>query len=120
MFSERLKELRKKSNLTQKDMADYFGTSQPSYQAWESGKRNPNSESLDKIASFFNVSTDYLLGKSETKRPEEINLSDFEILFRKTSTKMNDKQKTQLEKDLKEFLIERERLMDEKYKKDIK
>ncbi|HEM9612232.1 TPA: helix-turn-helix domain-containing protein [Streptococcus agalactiae] len=73
MFPERLKELRKKSNLTQKDMAEYFGTSQPSYQAWESGKRNPNSESLDKIANFFNVSTDYLLGNTNIKNTNMID-----------------------------------------------
>lgn len=73
MLSKRLKELRKKANLTQKDMADYFGTSQPSYQAWESGKRKPNSESLDKIANFFNVSTDYLLGNTDIKNPKIID-----------------------------------------------
>lgn len=117
MFPERLKELRKKSNLTQKDMAEHFGTSQPSYQAWESGKRNPNSESLDKIASFFNVSTDYLLGNTDIKNPDDVNLSEFELLYRKTSVNLSDDQKTQLEKDLKAFLIERQRLMDEKFGK---
>ncbi|MDV5976583.1 UNVERIFIED_CONTAM: helix-turn-helix transcriptional regulator [Streptococcus canis] len=116
MFPERLKELRKKSNLTQKDMAEYFGTSQPSYQAWESGKRNPNSESLDKIANFFNVSTDYLLGNTDIKNPDEINLSDFEILFRKTSDKLSDEEKLELEKDLKRVLFERQKIIDERIK----
>lgn len=84
MLSERLKELRKKANLTQKDMADYFGTSQPSYQAWESGKRKPNSESLDKIANFFNVSTDYLLGNTEIKNPNELDIEKVKSSLRKS------------------------------------
>ncbi|MFU2223153.1 helix-turn-helix domain-containing protein [Streptococcus pluranimalium] len=84
MLSERLKELRKKANLTQKDMADYFGTSQPSYQAWESGKRKPNSESLDKIANFFNVSTDYLLGNTDQKNAFDIDEEALEASLRKS------------------------------------
>lgn len=67
MFKERLKALRKEAGLTQKDMARNFGTSQPSYQQWESGKRTPNSDNLEKLANFFNVSTDYLIGLSDTK-----------------------------------------------------
>ncbi|HEM9618018.1 TPA: helix-turn-helix transcriptional regulator [Streptococcus agalactiae] len=84
MFPERLKELRKKSNLTQKDMAEYFGTSQPSYQAWESGKRNPNSESLDKIANFFNVSTDYLLGNTDLKNPDDLDIEKVKESLKKS------------------------------------
>ncbi|GAA0054123.1 helix-turn-helix domain-containing protein [Streptococcus canis] len=117
MFPERLKELRKNKNLTQKDMANHFGTSQPSYQAWESGKRTPNSESLDKIASFFNVSTDYLLGNTEIKNPNKINLSEFEILFRKTSDNLTDKEKIELEHDLKKVLAERQKIIDERKNK---
>lgn len=116
MFPERLKKLRKNANLTQKDMANHFGTSQPSYQAWESGKRTPNSESLNKIAGFFNVSTDYLLGKSDFKKPDEVDLSDFEILFRKTSKKLSDSEQKELEEDLKRLLLERQKLIDEKLK----
>lgn len=67
MFTERLKSLRKEAGLTQKDMANTFGTSQPSYQQWESGKRKPSKDSLEKLANFFNVSTDYLLGNSDYK-----------------------------------------------------
>lgn len=73
MFSERLKLLRKNAGLTQKDMAQHFQTSQPSYQAWESGKRNPNKESIEKLATFFNVSVDYLLGKTDIKNTSTID-----------------------------------------------
>lgn len=73
MFAERLKTLRKNAGLTQKDMAQHFQTSQPSYQAWESGKRNPNKTSLDKLATFFNVSVDYLLGHTDIKNASDID-----------------------------------------------
>ncbi|MCC9899810.1 helix-turn-helix transcriptional regulator, partial [Streptococcus agalactiae] len=54
MFSERLKSLRKEAKLTQKDIASQFGFSQPAYQQWESGKKKPSAETLEKFASFFN------------------------------------------------------------------
>ena len=65
MFSERLKSLRIQHNLTQKQIAEFLGTSQPSYQNWEKGTRKPSRNTIQKIADFFNVSTDYLLGKTD-------------------------------------------------------
>ncbi|RSI79119.1 HTH-type transcriptional regulator Xre [Streptococcus mitis] len=46
-------------------MAEFLGTSQPSYQNWEKGTRKPSGNTIQKIADFFNVSTDYLLGKTD-------------------------------------------------------
>ena len=65
MFSERLKSLRIQHNLTQKQIAEFLGTSQPSYQNWEKGTRKPSRNTIQKLADFFNVSTDYLLGKTD-------------------------------------------------------
>ena len=65
MFSERLKELRKNTGYTQKEIAEHIGTSQPSYQNWEKGSRKPSRETIQKLADFFNVSTDYLLGQTD-------------------------------------------------------
>lgn len=65
MFPERLKSLRIQHNFTQKQMAEFLGTSQPSYQNWEKGTRKPSGDTIQKIANFFNVSTDYLLGKTD-------------------------------------------------------
>lgn len=67
MFTERLKSLRKEKGLTQKAIAEHFNTSPQSYAQWEKGLRTPNSDSLEKLANFFNVSTDYLLGNSDYK-----------------------------------------------------
>ncbi len=52
-------------HLTQRDIADRLGISQPSYIRYENGTSEPTLENLVKIAEIFDVSTDYLLGKSE-------------------------------------------------------
>ncbi|MGC4431306.1 helix-turn-helix transcriptional regulator, partial [Streptococcus suis] len=45
-FSERLKELRLKAKMTQIEVAEKVGVSQPQYARWEAGKRKPTSETL--------------------------------------------------------------------------
>lgn len=87
MLSERLKQLRLEAGLTQKQMAEYLNTSQPAYQNWEKGLRSPSKESLEKLAEFFSVSIDYLLGKNDIKNPNE--KSELELLI----GQLNDEQK---------------------------
>ena len=112
MFTERLKSLRKEAGLTQKEIADRFKTSPQSYAQWEKGLRSPSKESLEKLAQFFNVSTDYLLGNSELKNPED-QLSNVELLFRKTSKNMTPEQKETFQKELLEFMEFRRKAFEE-------
>lgn len=70
-FSDRLKELRKAKGTTQKAMAEYIGITEQAYQKYEYGKREPNHETTIKIADFFNVSTDYLLGRDNYDSQQE-------------------------------------------------
>ena len=65
MFSERLKTLRKNASLTQTEIAKNLKISQQAYANYETGKRHPDQEMLKKIADFFDVSVDYLLGRVE-------------------------------------------------------
>lgn len=58
----RLSELRKERHLTLKDMAKYLDVSVGSYNYYELGKTEPDIEKLKKLADFFCVSIDYLLG----------------------------------------------------------
>ena len=69
MLAERLKELRNKNNLTQKQFAAIFNIASGTIAMWETNKRRPDSEMLANIADYFNVSVDYLLGK-EKKTPD--------------------------------------------------
>lgn len=62
----RLKELRKSKRLTQSDMASFIGVNQNTYSYWENGKTKIDNETLEKLADYFNVSVDYLLGREES------------------------------------------------------
>ncbi len=73
MFAERLKELRKKANITQLEFAKKFNVSNGAIGNWESGKRQPDSETLSKLADFFNVSIDYLVGRTDNPTPPTID-----------------------------------------------
>lgn len=72
MIGEKLVQLRKEKKRTQQEVADYLGVTRPAYTAYEKDSRNPDYETLKKIATYFNVTTDYLLGNSDIKNPEEI------------------------------------------------
>jgi len=65
VFSDRLKELRKAKKISQKAVAEAMGMSERNFQALEYGKFNPNYESIIKVADYFDVSADYLLGRSD-------------------------------------------------------
>ncbi|MDR1438882.1 MAG: helix-turn-helix domain-containing protein [Clostridiales bacterium] len=62
----RIKELRKTRNLTQSDFADAMHVHQTAVSQWETGKTNPDMEQAIAIATYFNVTTDYLLGVSDS------------------------------------------------------
>jgi len=64
MFAKRLEKLRVEKNLTHQQMADMLGITRQAYGNYENGKREPDLKTLSKLADFFNVSLDYLLGKS--------------------------------------------------------
>lgn len=65
-FGTRLKELRTSRNLSQMDFARQIGVSKSSINMYERGEREPGLETLEKIADYFNVDMDYLLGKTDT------------------------------------------------------
>ena len=62
VFSERFKELRQEKGLSTKQLGDKLGVKNSTITRWENNLRIPNIESLYKIAVFFNVSSDYLIG----------------------------------------------------------
>lgn len=64
---ERLKELRQKSNLLQKDVAKAIHVGRSTYVKYENGDSEPNMKTLVLLADFFNVTTDYILGRTNDK-----------------------------------------------------
>ncbi|MFA6849575.1 MAG: LexA family transcriptional regulator [Selenomonadaceae bacterium] len=74
MFSDRLKQLRNKKNIPQAELADMLGLTQQAIGRWEKNKATPDYDTLKKLSTFFNVSTDYLLGNSDFPLSNEIPL----------------------------------------------
>ena len=62
-LAERLKPLRKNKGKKQKEMADLLNVTERHYQKIEYGKVNVSATTLIKLANYFNVTTDYLLGR---------------------------------------------------------
>ena len=72
-FAERLRELREERNITQKELGAHLGISPRMVSFYESGTHFPREEGiLLKLAQFFGVSTDYLLGYSDVRCGEEL------------------------------------------------
>ena len=65
-LGDRLKKRRKDKNLRQIDLANSLGLAQTTIANYEQGTRFPNEKTLSQIADFFNISLDYLLGRSDT------------------------------------------------------
>ena len=65
MFDERLKALRKEKGLNQSELAKAVNVTQRKISYWETGQLEPDLESLWKLSDYFNVSIDYLIGKSD-------------------------------------------------------
>ena len=64
----RLKELREFKRLTQKEVAAIIGYSEISYARYEKGEREPDISTLCKLAEYFNVTVDYLIGRGNLKK----------------------------------------------------
>ena len=76
MFGKRIRKLRLEQNLKQTDLAAKLGISTSSVGMYERELRQPDEEILKKIADFFNVSIDYILGNSDKRDHSELTYKD--------------------------------------------
>lgn len=67
VFPGRLRQLRQEKNMTQRQMGDLMGITERNYHRWESGEVNASGTALIFLADFFQVSTDYLLGRTDNR-----------------------------------------------------
>lgn len=77
--SETLRKLRESHHLQLTDVADAIGMSRQGYNNYETGSRKPSLDTLVKLAKFYNVSTDYLLGVSDLDDSSAITKNDVKI-----------------------------------------
>lgn len=64
-FKERLKELRKEKGVFQQDIAKLVGTTKMAVSHWEKGHSEPSIAQLITLSEFFDVSVDFLIGKTD-------------------------------------------------------
>lgn len=82
-FKERFTQLRKELGLTQEQLAEKLGIgyTRTAISAWEVGRNEPSNSDTIKIADFFGVSTDYLLGKTDVRNIEKFDIDSADIAF---------------------------------------
>lgn len=73
----RLRELRNEKGLLQSDIAKKINKSERTVGFYETGERDMNTATLGILSKFFNVSIDYLLGKSDIRNPDELKKVPF-------------------------------------------
>ena len=104
-FSLRIKQLRLDNNMSQEELGKLVGISKVSVWQWENGINYPNNETLLKLADYFQVSTDYLLGKSDIRNINNEN-EDYRIAFDdigKDYAELEDSEKDMIKTMIKAF-----------------
>ena len=109
IFSVRLSLLREELGISKKDVAQKLNIDQSTYGKYELSKRQPDYDTLLKLASFFNVSVDYLLGRTENRTSDNINdyKPDNAKAMLRDIAKLTDEQKEIVNRLMKEFLNEK-------------
>lgn len=72
MLGKRLKELREERKYLQIDIANMLGVSRSTYTQYETGKSEPDFSTVSKLTEIFNVSMDYLFGKTDIRNYDDI------------------------------------------------
>lgn len=71
----RIKSLREEAGLKQKDMAEKLEMSTSGYGFYETGRRTPDAEMIEKLCNIFDVNADYLLGRSNIRKQNELKIA---------------------------------------------
>lgn len=82
MFKDTIKALRKERGLTQTELGEVVGFTHVAVVKWENGQREPDFSTLIKLADYFGVSTDYLLGREEKKSVIERPTSEIAVRYK--------------------------------------
>ncbi len=61
----RIRDLRKEQKITMKSLGEAIGVAESTISLYENGKRQPDNDTLQKLADYFNTTTDYLLGRTD-------------------------------------------------------
>lgn len=116
VFGERIKSLRIEKEWTQEFVCKKLNISSGALSRYETGMYEPKSLELVKdFANLFGVSTDYLLGKSDLRNPQEINIDDVDVAFADGIKGLNNANKEIIKGAIEALLAKQEQ--DKKKKK---
>ncbi len=111
---QRIAHLRERRGLSQSSLAKDLNVGQSTLAMWETDKRGLKDEVIVQIAEYFNVSTDYLLGRSPSKKYYELNNKDERDIANDLEEMINDlsgngllfsKDSSEVDKETRELLI---------------
>lgn len=107
-FKDRIRKLREEKGLTQEELAKILGISRATLASWETGRREPDFETTSKIAEFFGVSIDYLLGRTNNPAPNgsgkpslEEEFSEIANVLRRSGKKLTPEDKKRIARIIK-------------------
>lgn len=96
-FVERLKELIKRENIKQKDLAEDVGITEAALSRYMKGERTPHGETLCNLATALHTTTDYLLGRDSVENfNKEISFDQMEGLLARSSRNYTQDEKNEL------------------------
>jgi len=103
-FSSRLKKLREERNVSQKQVAESTGVSDVMISMYEQGKKKPSISKLEDLATYFGVTTDYLLGNESSVNELETVFPEGVKVLRRASKELTPEAKDQMIKLMRAFL----------------
>lgn len=94
----RIRELRKIKKISQQTLANYLGITQATLSGWETGKYEIDNESLSKIADYFHITTDYLLGRENLniEKDSDLELDDIQYALYGEIKELSDEDKKKI------------------------
>lgn len=117
VFGERIKQLRLEHKWTQEYVCEKLNISSGALSRYETSMYEPKSLELVKdFADLFGVSTDFLLGKSDIRNPQQVNLDDMDIAFASGIKGLN-KQNQETLKNIMDGLLAKQKIEEDKKEK---
>lgn len=110
----RLKQLRLEKGLLQSDIAKIIGKTDRAVGQYERGERDPSTETWSALANYFEVSLDYLLGKSDIRNPEKVDIDKADVAFASGINGLNETNKMIIKNTIEALLAKQEKDKEDK------
>lgn len=113
MKGDRLKKLRTNKKMTQSELGEKVNVTKVSISGYENSNRSPDTDTLQKLADFFDVSTDYLLGRTDI--PNIDSPPTLNTWLRQENTDLSESEKDELSNDIEDYLaMRKQRILDKR------